>query len=177
MDKLRQRLRHVADSIRGSGGQFAPEIADRLQDADRDIETLLNATGDPELILGLINEMWVQYAMDPSRGGLLLWEMLDNLAEYTHPADIIYNVHGEHEVPPGSQYAEVVKTNQYVGEMYRTERDQHSKHEMLDSALLPCPRCKSKSVTINLRQLRGGDEGMTRIYTCDVCGWRTHKNT
>lgn len=39
-----------------------------------------------------------------------------------------------------------------------------------------CPHCQANAVTVELRQLRSADEGMTALATCGACGkrWTVH---
>ena len=157
MDAIESRLDKIIDKVND------PALTTALNNAFHDIEDMLDAVGDPDLIIGMLNEIGTYYLINPD----LALEMVRNLRKYRHPADIIYNATKDDEID---------KINEYVSKMYQTEREQYEKHEMIDDALLPCPRCSSKAITITSRQTRSGDEGATIFHTCEVCGWQSSKH-
>ena len=165
MQAINKQLEHAFNVLND-------DLANQLDESKNDIEEMLEVTGDPDLIIGMINEICTRYLNHEASA----YEMIDNLKMYRYPADVIYQVEGTYE-PVEGDYVEMIKTNQYVNNMYNTEREQYEKHEMSEENLLPCPRCKSKAVVITSRQLKSGDEGMTMIQTCEVCKWQSRHHS
>lgn len=172
MDIVINQLEKVADLIAGEGYE---DLANQLIDNENQFKEILEENGDPDMVVGMINDIWVQFSMEENNKEGLIEEIIENLQSFTHPSDVIYQLVGSKlGEDDNSRYRELAYYNQEMYKMYNAEKEQYDKQEMLDEGLLKCPRCNINAVVVNTKQTRSGDEAETKFFRCNICqyAWR-----
>jgi DNA-directed RNA polymerase subunit M/transcription elongation factor TFIIS len=125
----------------------------------------------------VVTELITQYSHDPVEVRSRVVHILDMLVTgyapdvvNQSPVDLARNQHEqdalfltESERMNAQVAPETLDASAVLG-VQQTESNDHCPNE----------RCESTNVSKELRQVRGGDEGMTVFYSCDECGkvWR-----